>query len=509
MNCLKRTFIALLLIGAAAGLFGCSGSGRGEAQSQSVETSPTQKEVAAAYQTAADAYDWFTLTTMPLDSGDTKRDGDVVYNRVVQPGIGSMAELKAYLDGLFTPDLTEGLLKESADHYRDFNGVLYAQSADRGTDIHLQGKRVTAVQRDAAHWDVTITFYAGFTDNSIPNAPQVTVGYSQTVLDYEKTDAGWRFATFCTSDQLDENAETVYTFSYDNDILNTDFEKYDDFKLCCYLLNADGAFSEGPMDLLAHRFLKAPERVMKALILVEESPWEHKNLLISGIGYEAVSFSAYNDRTEFEALLKNHAAPQSDTEGIVWDLISDAYQKGSAAEESQTVKPEQEFSLCPFGGEPEHDTLQLGVQEGEFPWGFPLDGTPKAQEGGDTYGQAYEVICKNALTLRYTETDDGQQHLYSMTTEDSSPATSLWTRRGARCGDSEADLKTFYPDELIYLDVDHVGPSYGTLGVQYDGAWAYEPGGSAGCKHILFFMKDGTVAAMEVADLMDARLLDR
>lgn len=497
---------ALLLLGLA----GCKSSGSSRqstsAQSTQKEQGLTQEKIAAAYDTATEAYDWFNLTTMPLDNADTKKVGEAVYNRVNQPGITSMAELRAYLNTLFTPELTESLLAESGDHYRDFGGVLYAQSADRGEDLYLQGKHVTAAQRDDAHWDVTITFYANFTDHSVPDAPQVTIGYSQTVLDYEKTDAGWRFSTFCPSDNLDETADTVYTFFYDWDTFDhTDFDKYSDLELCCYLINSDGAFAE-ESDVLARRFLKNPERVMKSLVFVEESPWEHKDMMISGIGYDAVYFSTDNGRAEFETLLKNHAAPHSGAEQAVWDLISDAYQKGSADQGASKIKPAQEFTLGPLGEDPEHDTLQLGAQKGTFPWGLERTGTPKALEGGDSFGQAYEVTCGDSLTLRYTETDDGQQSLYSMTTTAVQPAA-LWTRRGVYCGYSEADLKEHYPDELMYLDADHVGPSYGSVSVPYDGAWVYEPGGEAGCKHILFFMKDSVVVAIEVADLMDGQIL--
>lgn len=515
---MRRSLIVILTTLLLLSLAGCKSSGQESpssqstpVQSSSIEQAPTQNEIFDAYHSAAEAYDWFNLTTMPLDSADTKKVDGNVYNRVNQPGIATMAQLKDYLNTLFTPELTEQFLAESQDHYRDIDGVLYAQSADRGENIFLQGKREAAVQRDDTSWDVTITFYAGFTDNSVSGAPQFTIGYSQTVLDYEKTGAGWRFATFCPSDNLDCSADTVYTFSYDDSTFaHTDFDAYSDFALCCYLLNADGAFAESPFDLLAHRFLNNPEQVMKSLVLVEESPWEHKDSMISGISYSVVGFSASgsSDRMEFETLLKDHTPPQSAAEAAVWSLISDAYQKGSADQKANQIASEQEFSLRPLSEDPGNDALQLGTQEGAFPWDFELAGTPRALGGGDGSGQVYEVTCGDYLTLRYAEADDGKQYLYSMTTEDASPATSLRTRRGARCGESEADLKEHYPNELTYLDADHVAPSYGTLSVKYDGAWVYEPGGEAGCKHIIFFMKNGAVAAIEVANLMDARILN-
>ena len=43
--------------------------------------------------------------------------------------------------------------------------------------------------------------------------------------------------------------------------------------------------------------------------------------------------------------------------------------------------------------------------------------------------------------------------------------------------------------------------------VSFDRVYVWEPGGLAYCKHIAFFLKDGIVAAIEVEDLMDGRLL--
>lgn len=330
---MKRSPVMMLAALLLVGLTGCGSSWQKQfsVQSTPAEQVLTQEKITAAYHAAAEAYDWFDLTTMPLDTSDSKQDGDRVYSRVNQSGITSMTELKAYLNTLFTPELADSLLAVSPGHYRDIDGVLYAQSADRGQDIYLQGTHVAAAQKSDTRWDVTVIFYAGFTDSSVPDAPQVTIGYSQSVLDYEKTDAGWRFATFCPSDNLDRNADTVYTFSYDsNAFYHTDFDKYSDFELCCYLLNADGAFAESPFDILTRRFLKDPEHMMEALALVEESPWEHKDSMISGIGYNAVYSFTMGDRIEFETLLKSSTPAQSDAEQAVWDLISTAYQKGAA-----------------------------------------------------------------------------------------------------------------------------------------------------------------------------------
>ena len=43
--------------------------------------------------------------------------------------------------------------------------------------------------------------------------------------------------------------------------------------------------------------------------------------------------------------------------------------------------------------------------------------------------------------------------------------------------------------------------------MSFDRVYVWEPGGLASCKHIAFFLKDGMVAAIEMEDLMDGRLL--
>jgi hypothetical protein len=323
---MKRFLLVLMILTLLLGVAGCR-----HAPMTTVNDSLTEADVLAAYKTAAEAYSWFDMTTIPLDDTVSQKDGDHVYNRADVPGIKSMSDLTAYLNSIFTPQLTNNLLNLSPSRYRDFNGVLYAEGADRGSNIFLQDKQVKASQTDATHWAVTLTFFAGYKDDTNPAAPQITIGYSQTVLDYQKTDDGWRFTTFCPNDNLDSDADTVYEFTYDSTAFSgTSFDLYSDFQLCCYLLNADGGFAEGPSDLLFQRFLKNPQNIVSALSVVAESPWENKNIVISDIGYTAAAQSAGTGNSAFEAALNSLPAAQSDAEKTVRSAISDAYKKGMA-----------------------------------------------------------------------------------------------------------------------------------------------------------------------------------
>ena len=187
------------------------------------------------YTAASAVYDWFTMTTLPLDYADTREADGLTYCRVdaedlslpfaavpeptdsslhwqPQPvTIASLADLRSVVETYFSPEVADGLFALSPEHYRDFDGVLYAADAGRGSNIYLLGKAVTPEQADEDHWTVTVTFYA---DSWAFEEPSTTIGYSQTVLDLERTEDGWKFTSFVPSDGLDLEAETVFHFTY-------------------------------------------------------------------------------------------------------------------------------------------------------------------------------------------------------------------------------------------------------------------------------------------------------
>ena len=231
--------------------------------------------VPSAYEFAAEIYDWFDLTTMPLDESDTQETPEGTYYRVnsaVYPELSSLSALGQRVKDVFSPDIAEALFSLSPDHYRDIGGKLYAQPGARGTNIYLLDKTVTAEPVDGSHWTVTLTFWA---DSWAWEQPSATVGYSQRLLDYERLEDGqWRFTSFCPSDALDLEADTVFTFTYDWDTFdNTDFDAYSDLQLVLYLLHADGAYAEAPSDLLYRRFIEQPEALLKLLTMLDTSPY--------------------------------------------------------------------------------------------------------------------------------------------------------------------------------------------------------------------------------------------
>lgn len=187
--------------------------------------------------------------------------------------IASLAGLRAAAETYFSPELVDSLFALSPDHYKDFDGVLYAADGGRGSNVYLLDKAVTAEQVDADHWTVTVTFYA---DSWAFEKPSTTVGYSQAVLDLEHTADGWKFTSFVPSDGLDLEAETVFQFTYDIDTFMRDdagnLDTWSDLKLACWLLHADGAYSEGATDYLTRRFLEDPGHLVRCVVRLPGQP---------------------------------------------------------------------------------------------------------------------------------------------------------------------------------------------------------------------------------------------
>jgi len=97
-------------------------------------------EIEALYQRAVEAFSWFDMTTMPLDSRYRRVDEDgIEYTRVTAYWINTLADLEAYLHGIFTANVVVEMFNLHypyfSQRYRDFDGVLYAIDADRGADI--------------------------------------------------------------------------------------------------------------------------------------------------------------------------------------------------------------------------------------------------------------------------------------------------------------------------------------------------------------------------------------
>ena len=464
----------------------------------------TVQAVLDAYRTAAEVYNWFNLASLPYDGTDTRQADGRTYYRVTEERTPDLAALRDLAEASFTPELTEDLFARSPDQYRDFDGALYTTGGGRGANLYLLDTTVAADKAGDARWTVTLTFWADQEGDEMQADGHLhkvaTTGYSRATVDYEHTDDGWRFTSFCPTDDLDLDADTVYTINYYQDFEVTGaYQDYSDWELVCYLIYADGAYAEAPSDLLARRFLERPEDILRVLALLDGSPYREKgppmniDYVVACPGYNIAGRFYREDRADFEALLET-LHPETEAEQAVLEQIRAAYE--SSATEERPI--ETEFALI-VPGEPR--VLTLGPQEGSFPWGYDLEGTVTHTGPGDTYGTVYEVDCGDLQLAYSVSPDDGTEYLFRLSTSahyDQSGGT-LCTPRGLYCGYRLDHLKEIY-SHAVELD--------GFQSDVYDACYVYEPGGDAGCKHIAFYLKDGTVARIEIEDLRDARLLE-
>ncbi len=153
---------------------------------------PDEMEVKLAYQQAAEAYGWFDLTTMPIDDSDSKDYNDTTYYRVKHATIKTYADLKSYLQNLFTDDIVNRLLSQSnaSMHYVDIDGALYAIQADRGTDIYKGDETHQIIYEN----DKKIIYRVDV--EVIDPETQNAVGKETHDFTYENLNGKWLFSKF-------------------------------------------------------------------------------------------------------------------------------------------------------------------------------------------------------------------------------------------------------------------------------------------------------------------------
>jgi len=104
-----------------------------------VDIGMTDAEIGALYNKAANAFGWFDMETMPLDTTYEEVDENgMVYWRVDFEGIYTLADLEVHLSSIFAPEIASELL--AGGLYREFEGVLYAIGAGRGGMLDRGGE---------------------------------------------------------------------------------------------------------------------------------------------------------------------------------------------------------------------------------------------------------------------------------------------------------------------------------------------------------------------------------
>lgn len=112
----------------------------------------TEEEILAAYRRAEEAWGWFCREPLP-DSGETLRLEGCVYRRVDCPGMETADDLRAYLRGLFSAELTDRLLSmgEDCPLYRDIEGALYVSFTGAPGDSARGDAQVAVVPGEGAY----------------------------------------------------------------------------------------------------------------------------------------------------------------------------------------------------------------------------------------------------------------------------------------------------------------------------------------------------------------------
>ena len=170
---------------------------------------------------------------------------------------------------------------------------------------------------------MTVTFYA---DSWAFEEPSATVGYSQAVLDLERTADGWKFTSFCPSDGLDLDAETVFQFTYTDEGFPASLgslEDCSDLKLACWLLHADGGYSEGPSDTLTRRFLEDPDTWFEALSVFPGSPWEHADIVMAAPVNDTYAWYGQEEQARLTEILDTYQ-PENDAQQALLDALKEA-----------------------------------------------------------------------------------------------------------------------------------------------------------------------------------------
>ena len=168
------------------------GRGDGNDVTEAPGETPSDAEIEAAYLKADEAYKWFTYTTMPL-AADTKEYEGLVYQRVDFPGVSSFDGLREYLMTIFAPNIAAGLVsaEEMQDHYREFDGVLYAQAADGVPGLSFGGLSSEIIRND----DGSITYRVTTAVLDEETFSEI-VDYKIHNLTYANMDGDWLFIWF-------------------------------------------------------------------------------------------------------------------------------------------------------------------------------------------------------------------------------------------------------------------------------------------------------------------------
>ena len=182
------------------------------------------------------------------------------------------------------------------------------------------------------------------------------------------------------------------------------------------------------------------------------------------------------------------------------------HQMGSSAppaDPSETAPlPATDFALIWTGGEGYETFLELGDQEGPFPFGRELVLTEPEEVADTDYHLTtlHRADC-GAVAVEYLHTEadpERDQPEGDSITGLSTIAAGVWTPRGIGVGDTRAALTAAYGDDLVYCLKEESGYTL----VQHDNYYAYQTAEQP-ASALLFFLRDGLVAGIRVESTGD------
>ena len=164
---------------------------------------------------------------------------------------------------------------------------------------------------------------------------------------------------------------------------------------------------------------------------------------------------------------------------------------------AEAKTPSSDFALILDWAE-DGSFLELGSQEGEYPFGTPLslDGEETVVKG-DNRETVYTIDNLNTGGIRLTYAHmDGQPD--TILKLEAAYTKEISTPQGIHVGSTKSEVVGTYGSELVYC----VKEENDTL-VEHDYFYAYQPQ-EAFSNSICFFMKDGLVSGIRVENMLDA-----
>ena len=164
---------------------------------------------------------------------------------------------------------------------------------------------------------------------------------------------------------------------------------------------------------------------------------------------------------------------------------------------AEAKTPSSDFALILDWAE-DGSFLELGSQEGEYPFGTPLslDGEETVVKG-DNGETVYTIDNLNTggIRLTYAHMDGPPDTILNL---EAAYTKEISTPQGIHVGSTKSEVVGTYGSELVYC----VKEENDTL-VEHDYFYAYQPQ-EAFSNSICFFMKDGLVSGIRVENMLDA-----